>query len=161
MMTAPSRGRPKGPLPASSPLPPLRAALHHPRGRRKGRYVMKRAVRLVGAGVAWSMGGDPWVAPVLFTQSHHGRRKRPHEPHCPSHGGDASVPSRLFSSPAPTDRYFMNRAAKRLRLVGAGVAWSMGGDPWVQYISLKDLLQEARVQEDRADRQNRGTDPQD
>ena len=30
-----------------------------------------------------------------------------------------------------------------------------------QYISLKDLLQEAQVQEDRADRQNRGTDPQD
>src|SRR6266487_6868487 len=106
MMTAPSRGRPKGPLPASSPLPPLRAALHHPRGRRKGWYVMKRAVRLVGAEVAWSMGGDPWVAPVLFTQSHHGRRKRPHEPHCPSHGGDASVPSPLFSSPAPTRRVF-------------------------------------------------------
>src|SRR6266702_755799 len=35
------------------------------------------------------------------------------------------------------------------------------GRPCAQYISLKDLLQEAQVREDQADRQNRGTDPQD
>ena len=45
----------------------------------------KRA-RLVGAGVAGKMGGDPWVALVLFpcrfAPAPHGRRKRPHStPH--------------------------------------------------------------------------------
>ncbi len=45
--------------------------------------------------------------------------------------------------------------------VGAGVVRMWGVGACAQYISLKDLLQEAQVQEDQADRQNRGTDPQD
>ena len=75
----------------------------------KGRYFVKRAgkrLRLVGAGVAGRKGGDPWVAlrPVP-----HGRRKRPHSTAPFSRPyerlpamGDASVPTPLRPSPAPT-----------------------------------------------------------
>ena len=55
---------------------------------------MKRAgkgVRLVGGGVAGMRGGDPWVARVLFPR-----------PFMPAIMGDASVPTPLRTSPAPT-----------------------------------------------------------
>ena len=84
---------------------------------------MKRAekrVRLVGAGVAGMRGGDPWVAPVLFPC-----------PFMPAIMGDASVPSPHHTSPALKGRYFVKRAGKRVRPVGAGVAGKKGGDPWV------------------------------
>ena len=50
---------------------------------------------------------------------------------------------------------------KRVRPQGSGYPPHPEGDRKGQYISLKDLLQEVQVQGDRADRQNRGTDPQD
>ncbi len=68
----------------------------------KGRYFVKRAgkrLRLVGAGVAGRKGGDPWVAlrpvpllfPYRFAPAYHRRSQ-----------GDASVPTPLCPSPAPT-----------------------------------------------------------
>src|SRR6266566_9673395 len=96
--------------PAPPPLPPTGSPVVH-----KGRYLVKRAekgLRLVGAGEVWMWGGDACVAPV------------------PVHPAPSPLPA-TGSPVAHKGRYFVKRAEKRLRLVGAGEVWMWGGDACV------------------------------
>jgi hypothetical protein len=100
---------------------PLRSLLVYggARGALKGRFLvnpLEKPARLVGAGAAWSMGGDACVAPVLFTQSISPMRRK-HPPHPLLH----SRPDRYeAASETPSQETTRER--------GARVAWSMSVD---------------------------------